>query len=182
MKQIFIIITVFLCISSLAQNSNHETKGRIGIALNSSTNGEVYPIRVIPSITFLKGNHQLELGVGLHPIIKKDQRILSGDFNYKYFPNGITKKFNLYFLAALSYTNGHYDRFFPVTYHHLFLNGGYGFQVTPFKNAYLGTNISMGTFTYQKRSDVPYNTFQKVEFFEKFGLNMAFQFNFGYRF
>ena len=177
---LFIIIIGLIALKSRAQNEAIVRK--FGFSINSSINGEIYPIRLVPSITYLKNKSQLELGFGIHPFIRKDQYIFSGEFNYKYFPNGTENKFNLYLIANLSYIHNPRKTFYPTTYNYLFLNGGYGFQLCPFENAYMGTNITIGTFTYSKQSDIPYESFVRKDFFEEFGFNLAFQFNIGYRF
>jgi hypothetical protein len=46
----------------------------------------------------------------------------------------------------------------------------------------MGTNMSLGTFSYSKRSEIPYDSFAKKDLFDEFGFNLAFQFNIGYRF
>jgi hypothetical protein len=177
------IITLIIGLASLTSAAQTDTtEGKFGFALNSSLNGEIYPIRLVPSITYLKKNSQLELGVGVHPFIRKDQNIYSGELNYKYFPNGTDKKYNMYLIASLSYIHNPRKTYYPTTYNYLFLNGGYGFQLAPFKNAYMGTNMTVGTFTYAKRSEIPYDSFVKKDLFDAFGFNLAFQFNIGYRF
>ena len=179
----YYLIAITICFTTvLGKAQTESSQGKFGIAINSSMNGEVYPIRIVPSITYLKGNSQAELGFGIHPFIRKDQNIFSGEFNYKYFPNGTDKKFNMYLIANLSYVHNPRKTFYPTTYNYLFLNGGYGFQLSPFKNAYMGTNMTVGTFTYNKQSEIPYDSFVKKDFFDEFGFNLAFQFNIGYRF
>ena len=177
------LFTIIIGLTSLAGAAQTDSpQGKFGIALNSSLNGEVYPIRLVPSITYLKKNSQLELGIGVHPFIRIDQNIYSGEFNYKYFPNGTEKKFNMYLIASLSYVHNLRKTYYPATYNYIFLNGGYGFQLVPFKNAYMGTNMSIGAFTNSKRSDIPYESFAKRNLFDELGFNLAFQFNIGYRF
>jgi hypothetical protein len=180
---ILIIIIGLFSFSGHAQtDSTKQEKGRIGVAINSSMNGEVYPIRLVPTITYLTGNSQFELGFGIHPFIRKDQNILSGEFNYKYFPNGVEKKFNMYVIGHLSYIHNPRKTYHPTTYNYLFLNGGYGFQLTPFKNAYMGTNFTAGVYTYNKRSKVEIPGSIDKSLFDSFTFNLAFQFNIGYRF
>ncbi len=180
MHKILVIIIGLICFCGHAQTDN--ATSRIGFALNSSVNGEVYPIRLVPSLTFLKGKSQFELGFGIHPFIRSDQNIYSGELNYKYFPNGVDQKFSMYLISRLSYIHNPRKTFYPTTYNYLFLNGGYGFQISPFKNAYMGTNISAGLFTYDKKSETPYTSFAEKDLFDNFNLNFAFQFNIGYRF
>ena len=172
---------ILICLIPIAANAQSEHKDGFGFALNSSMNGELYPIRVIPGATYLSGKSQFELGIGFHPIIK-DQRILSVDLNYKYFPNRTENKFNMYLITSFSYVNNKRDTYYSSTYNYLFLNGGYGFQINAFKGLYLGTNMGLGIFTYSKKSEIPYPSFATNNLFDEFGLNLAFQFNAGYRF
>ncbi|MCH2233347.1 MAG: hypothetical protein MK078_03755 [Crocinitomicaceae bacterium] len=177
-----ILTLIFGLLPILVSAQTDAEKGQFGFALNSSMNGEIYPIRLVPSVTYFNKNSQFELGFGIHPFIRKDQNIYSGEFNYKFFPNGTGNKFNMYVIGRFSYIHNPRDTYYPTTYNYLFLNGGYGFQLVPFKNAYMGTNISIGTFTYNKRSEIPYDGFTEKNLFDSFGFNLAFQFNFGYRF
>lgn len=181
MKQ-FLVIVLLALAPAIGLAQNNSLKGQFGFALNSSINGEVYPIRLVPSVSYLKNNNQFELGIGVHPFIRKDQNIYSVEFNYKYFPNGTDKKFNLYLLSQLSYLHNPRRTYYPTTYNYIFLNGGYGLQLVPFKNAYLGTNMSAGLFTYSKNSEIPYDSFSEKKLFNDLGFNLAFQFNIGYRF
>jgi hypothetical protein len=184
MKQgiLIILIGLFSLFSQAQTDGNERNKGKIGVAINSSMNGEVYPIRLVPSITYIRGKSQFELGLGIHPFIRKDQNIFSGEFNYKYFPNGTEKKFNMYVIGRFSYIHNPRKTYYPTTYDYLFLNGGYGFQLTPFKNAYIGTNFTAGTYTYNKRTEAEIPGVVEKHLFDSFGFNLAFQFNIGYRF
>lgn len=177
---IFVLLIGLASVSGLAQSET--TAGKFGFALNSSLNGEVYPLRLVPSITYLNRNTQLELGAGVHPFFRKDQTIVSGEFNVKYFPNGTEQKFNMYLITSLSYLHNPRKTYYPTTYNYLFLHGGYGFQLNLSQRAYMGTNMSVGTFSYSKRSEIPYDSFAKQDLFETFGFVLAFQFNVGYRF
>lgn len=163
-----------------AQSS--DAKGKFGITLNSSVNGELYPVRVVPSLTYFKGKNQFELGFGFNPFVRETQKLLSGEFNYKYFPNGVENKFNMYLISRLSYVNSARDTYYPTKYNFLFLNVGYGFEINAYKGAYIGTNLSTGIYTNSKKSEIPYTAFASQKLFEKFGFNLAFQFNLGYRF
>lgn len=181
MKQYLIIL--FLGLIPIANyGQSQDSTRRFGFAINSSFNGELYPVRIVPSAIYIKRNNQLELGVGFNPANRETQKLLSGEFNYKYFPNGHGKKYNMFFITRISYVNSARDTYYPTTYKYLFVNGGYGFEVIPFKNVFLGTNVSFGAFTNSKKSEIPYDAFQSQKMFDKIGLNLAFQFNLGYRF
>ena len=178
----YIFITLVSLIPFVANAQSSDSTGRFGFTLNSSVNGELYPIRLVPSLTYIKGKHQLELGVGFNLSDRKFQKLVSSELNYKYFPNGTENKFNMYLLARFSYINSARDTYYPTNYNYLFLNGGYGIEIKAFKGAYIGTNISSGIFTYSKKSDIPYQAFASQKLFDTFGFNLAFQFNVGYRF
>jgi hypothetical protein len=178
----YIFITLVSLIPFVANAQSSDSTGRFGFTLNSSVNGELYPIRLVPSLTYIKGKHQLELGVGFNLSDRKFQKLVSSELNYKYFPNGTENKFNMYLLARFSYINSARDTYYPTNYNYLFLNGGYGIEIKAFKGAYIGTNISSGIFTYSKKSDIPYQAFASQKLFDKFRFNLAFQFNVGYRF
>ncbi|MCB0734502.1 MAG: hypothetical protein H6608_12500 [Flavobacteriales bacterium] len=177
------ILIALTCLFAFRSNGQtHPSRGKFGFVLNSSLNGEVYPIRLVPSVSYYTGKNQFELGLGLHPILTKKDRILSCEMNYKFFPNGTANKFNMFLITRFSYVNLARDSYYPATYNYLFLNGGYGFEINAFKGAYVGTNISTGAFTYQKSSQNPYLHYSKERLFNEIGINVAFQFCLGYRF
>lgn len=180
--KLYFIISLFGLIPFFSFAQSMDSTGRFGFALNSSFNGELYPVRIVPSAIYTKGKNQFELGVGFNPVSRQNQKILSGELNYKYFPNGHNKKFNMYLITRISYVNSSRDNYYPSTYNFLFANAGYGFEINRFKNAFMGTNVSIGTFTFNKKSEIPYTEFANQQFFDEFGFNLAFQFHIGYRF
>ncbi len=135
----FIILTLISLIPFVTNAQLDDSKGRFGIALNSSVNGELYPVRIVPSLTYSKGKSQFELGLGFNPFLRKSQKLLSSEFNYKYFPNGTDKKFNTYLIARFSYMNSARDTYYPTHYNYLFLNGGYGLEIKAYKGLYIDT-------------------------------------------
>lgn len=100
--------------------------------------------------------------------------------NYKYFPNGLAQKFNLYFVTQLSIIHNQRNTYYPATYNYLFVNTGYGFQIKLFEGAYLGTNVKIGTFTYNKTSENPYEGFHSTDFFDETGFILDFQLHLSY--
>ena len=178
----YIFLSLISLIHFVANAQSGDSKGSFGFALNSSINGDVYPIRIVPSLVYIKGKNQLELGFGFNPFIRKSQKLLSSEFNYKYFPNGTENKFNIYLIARFSYINSARNTYYPTNYNYLFLNGGYGIEIKASKKVYIGTNISTGIFTYGKKSDIPYEAFASQKLFDTFRFNLAFQFNVAYRF
>lgn len=150
MKSSHLILFFFFIATLAAAQDNILERNKLGISLNSATNGAVYPPRIIPSILYHYSKHQFELGIGFHPFIQEDEKVVSSEFNYNFFSNGKAQKFNMYVLASLVYLYHLKERYFPATYHYLFLQGGYGFQINLNDKTYLGTNIRLGAFTYHK--------------------------------
>lgn len=179
--------TIIAFIGLLPFISNAQTTEparKLGFALNSSINGELLSIGLVPSITYTKGKNQLELGIGTYPFNRDRQTMLSCEFNQKYYPNGWANKYNMYFMTRAAYFNNRVKTFYPATYKYLFLNAGYGLEVSPIPSAgfYMGTNMTLGTFTVSSTSEVPHKAFQKQDLFQEFGFNLAFQASVGYRF
>jgi len=146
MKKHFIILLLGL-MSIISRGQSQESTSSLGFTINSSFNGELYPFRIVPSLIYFKGNSQLELGVGFNPLARQTQKLLSSEFNYKYFPNGNRQKFNMFLITRLSHVHSTKNTYYPTIYNYLFLNGGYGFEIKPSKNMFIGTNISLGGFT-----------------------------------
>lgn len=179
---IIIILAILIPYLSNAQKSDN-TSNRYGFALNSDFNAEVNTIGFVPSALYYKGKSQFELGIGFYPFVLKYQKMVSGNFNYKYFPNGADNKYNLFLIVSCAYVNQLRNTYYPANYQYLFLSGGYGFQMRLFKGAYLGTSINLGTFTKSKRTENPYKNYLGTQdLFEEFSMNLAFQVNVGYRF
>jgi hypothetical protein len=178
----FILLTLVLFSYSLTYAQSDESSGRFGFSLNSSFNSELRPLRIVPSLTYMAGKSQFEAGFGFNPFILKERKTFSGELNYKYFPNGIKNKFNIYLLIRFSYIHDKRETYHPSTYNFLFINGGYGIEIKASKNVSLGTNISAGAFTFSKKSKIPYEAFAEQGFFGELGFNFALQFNLGYRF
>lgn len=180
---LILVIGLLSCKSmAYAQNSVQADRG-FGVAINSAFNGQVLPFRTIATGLYYQGAHQLELGLGIHPFIRKEQSIVSADMNYKLFPNGRHNKLNLYLLADISYINTRRETFYPTTYHYLFLHGGYGVELNGFAGTYIDTSVSFGGFTYKKTSENPASSYLDADqFFKEVASSMNLQVSVGYRF
>lgn len=180
----YIFITLIGLISLVSEAQTQDATGKLGFTVNFSINGELLLFRATPSVTYTKGKNQLELGVGMHPFNLKQERLLSFELNHKYYPNGQSNKYNMYFISRAMFVNNKRKTFYPTTYNYLFMNAGYGFDVIPIPNYgfYMGTNMTVGAFSYSKQSDTPHEIFEHQSMFKKFGYNFAFQANLGYRF
>ena len=143
-------------------------------------NGEV-PLRLVPTAILLVGKNQLEAGVGIHPFIHRDHRVVSVELNYKYFPNGLENAISPYLVGQLAYARDARKAYYPTTYHFMFLNGGYGLMLSGDSRTYLGTNVSIGPYARIRRSENPYPGFDSDGLVDDVGFNLAFQLNVGYR-
>lgn len=174
-RSLLITLPLLLPLAHHAQTIDSKNTSQLGFSLNMGFDGELYDFQVTPSLVYLKGNNQVELGLGFNPFDRADQTLLSGDISYKYFPNGPGGKFNLYLVSQLAIIHNQRNTYYPAAYNYLFLHAGYGFQIKLFKGAYLGTNVKMGTFTYDKSSENPYEGFHSIDFFDEVGFNLGFQ-------
>jgi len=175
-------VVVGLTLAMAPLTSHAGDAPRWGVAMNSNVSGEVPAMRLVPTASVLLDRTQLEAGVGLHPFIRTDQRVWSGELNAKFFPNGTEDKLNLYLISQLAYVYKDLETYYPTTYHYLFMLGGYGLTVTNPNGIYMGTNVTVGPYTFNRRSENPYPGFGSDEMFDEVGLALAFQFNLGYRF
>lgn len=181
-KKHYLIISIIALLPLFNYAQSTESKGRFGANINTSINGEFYAFMLVPNLTYTKGKSQLELGVGLNLNKRQEESLWSGELNYKFYPNEMDNKINFYFLSQIAYLNRAQHSFYAANYNYLFVNGGYGIEIKAHKDIYLGSHISVGAFSYSKTSENPYHEFSKSDFFEELGLNLAFQFNVGYRF
>jgi len=181
MKSI-VVIAIILSSSFLVRSQDNESNRRFGVALNSAVNGEVLQVRLVPSAVLSINKHQLELGVGVNPFFRKDQKIWSGEFNYLFFPNGREKKYNMHFITHLSYLNVNRATYYKQLDNYFFYSAGYGFTVRLFKNLYSGTNVTAGGYFLKQRSENPYTHVEESKPGMQTGFNIGFQLNVGYRF
>ncbi len=177
----YLIAPLFGLVPLLSFGQSSDSTGAFGFALNSGMNGELYPYRIVPSVVYSMKTSQFELGLGFNPFYRDSERLLSSEFNYKYFPNATVNKFNLYFLVNFSYIRRSLESFFPTTYNYLFVNGGYGLEIRQGQNLFWGTNVSYGVFTFNKKSEIPVEAFSSQRIFDEFGSNLAFQLSIRYR-
>jgi hypothetical protein len=180
----YIIIALIGLLTFTLQAQSNETPGKFGLSLNTAFNGELPTPRIIPSVTYTKGKNQYDLGIGFQPFNLDQERLLSIELSEKHYINGMESKYNMYFISTASLVNIKRDTYYPATYNYLFLNTGYGFDVQPIPNfgLYLGTNMTIGMFTYSKQTDTPNDMFQSQKMFREFGYNLTLQANIGYRF
>jgi len=180
----YIILLLILMIPFVnqAQSTPRDNNGKFGFVLNAGFNGELYALQVAPSIAYSKDINQFEFGIGWNPFDRGDQTLLSGELNYKYFPNGTDQKYNLYLFTQLAFVQNHRDTYYPATYNYLFLTGGYGFQVKLLERAYLGTDIGLGAFSFSKRSENPYDGFSEIAFLTDIEMCLEAQIHICYRF
>ncbi len=180
MKQI--LFTTFIIIAFTCFSQTDKVKGRFGCAVNSSLLEYSQSVGIAPTATYFKNNHQLELGIGIHPFEALNVRIISLELNYMYFANGISNRFNLYFITNFTSSNKRFRSLYDeINYNYLILTGGYGFQFRILKDAYVGTDINAGGLTRSKTSDNP-NYLSSESFFHRIYLTGMIRLNIGYRF
>ena len=178
------LLVLLTALSGVAQaQSTDITKSGFGFAFNSDFNNQINAIEITPTTLYYSGNSQFELGVGLNPFNLKDQRIVRGRVNYKYFPNGREDRFNMYLMMSCNYTNQLKKTYYSTTNQYLFLSSGYGFQVRIVDGLNLGANLNLGTFTQSMQSENPYlEQLGTPKMFHNLGMSLAIQVHVGYRF
>ena len=80
----YLLILWFGLIPFIHYGETEDFPKGFGFALNTSFNGELGRIRLVPSVVYFKKNNQFELGVGFNPFIRDSQKLLSTEFNYKF--------------------------------------------------------------------------------------------------
>ena len=174
--------------SVFGQENANPTEKHFGVAINSSILGEVGSVSFAPTATYYQNKHQFELGFAIHPFDMQFSRRLGADFSYKYFPNGIDNRFNLYFTTNLTLTNEYreYTNYYSGRYesnmNFVSLTGGYGFQVKLFGGAYIGTSLNLGVRTCSTKVTTGSNYNYSSPMFDEYYLDGALRLNIGYRF
>jgi hypothetical protein len=191
-----LIALFFLICFSFSLQSQTETNKKewhFGVAINSGFALSAGALNTNPTGTFYINRHQVELGFGFYPLNTKksnDLRLMGGQLNYKFYPNGIHKRFSLYFMNGLTYTykvgvdkHLHIDdlnQYVITTQNkdkYLSLISGFGFDVKIFKNGYMGSCLNFGLTTSNSSLEL-----LSTKHFQTIGLNGALRLNIGYRF
>lgn len=187
MKQI-IVILLFCWTSSMSfsQVGSNIKDVHLGAAINSSLSGIVGTISVAPTFTFYSNGNEVGLGFAIHPFHISSPRIIGIELSYRYYPNGISERFSMFFEVNATYTNSFRDHYYLINnyqtnYNFINFLGGYGFDIKVFKNGYIGTSLNIGLNTSGRKSTdsgAQYN----YNMFDQFDLDGAVRIRIGYRF
>ena len=190
MKNSILFICLFSIFNVSAQEKSETSNKHFGVALNSSILAEIGAVSIAPTGFYYVNKHQVELGFSVHPFYSSSNaRRLGAELNYKYFPNGIDNRFNLYFSTNLTYTNDYYmhentsaNYRYERRTNYLTLTGGYGFQVSLFKRAYIGTSLNLGVTTCSYEVSGTNSPTYSNSMLGEYYLDAAVRLNIGYRF
>lgn len=190
MKNSILFICLFSLFNVSAQEKSETSNKHFGVALNSSIMAEIGGVTIAPTGFYYVNKHQVELGFAVHPFYTSSSaRRLGAELNYKYFPNGIDNRFNLYFSTNLTYTNEYYEQTYSSNNYRyerktnfLTLTGGYGFQLSLFKKAYVGTSLNLGVTTCSYEVSGSSSPTYSNPMLGEFYLDAALRLNVGYRF
>lgn len=180
-----LVITVILTILGFKAYPQVEAEvAPFGFALNVSQDGEISLPRFVPSLTYTRSKNQMELGLGFQPFAPDQEEVFSIEINHKYYPNGRDTQFSFYLLTHGALVHNELKTYHPTSYNYLFLSLGYGFELKPQPKygLYLGTNMSLGGYTYNKQSETAPEMFRRQAWFEDFGYNLSLQAAVGWRF
>lgn len=183
-----ILTMLIFCISSIAfgQVDSGTKEIHFGATINSSVSADVGSFSIAPTATYYSNGSEFGLGFAIHPFKIKNPRIFGIELSYRYYPNGISNRFNLFFEVNSTYTNSFRDHLYKnnnyqTTYQFLNLLGGYGFELRVFDGLYLGTSLNIGGST-RSRKDTNTGTNNNYGLFEQFDLDGAIRLRIGYRF
>lgn len=181
-KRHFLAIFILLSMKVCSQVEVRETP--FGFTLNVSQDGEFSTPRIVPSLSYTNANNQVEIGLGFQ-VFGLDQEVqYSLELNHKYYPNARNNKFSFYLLTHGALVHSDLNTYYPASYNYLFLSLGYGFEIKPQPQygLYLGTNMSLGGYTYNKQSETAPEMFRRQAWFEDFGYYLSLQAAVGWRF
>lgn len=183
-----ILTMLIFCISSIAfgQVDPKPKEIHFGATINSSLLADVGSFSVAPTATYYSNGSEFGLGFAIHPFKIEHPRIIGVELSYRYYPNGISNRFNLFFEVNSTYTNYFRDHLYinnnyQTTYQFLDLLGGYGFELKVFDGLYLGTSLNIGGAT-RSRKDTGSGAIYNYGLFEQFDLDGAIRLRIGYRF
>jgi opacity protein-like surface antigen len=194
------IIVIFISNIVFAQKDTNNLDRSFGFSLNTSICGYSYNLPTVIALTYRNQNHQFELGPKFQ-FTRNDyyKRQLGIEFDYRYYPNGIEKRFSMFLLINADYYSRlllrEYQQYSndPLfagtvnqrsTRNYYTLNAGYGVQMNLLGKLYLGSNIGIGILLEDyddKRTSTNENlNSYKGDFSEE--LNFIASMSLGYRF
>ena len=160
MKILGIVFVLIFSSVSLAQKDSTKLVRNFGVSLNTSICRYSYDFPTSFVLSYRIQKHQFELGPKFQ-FMRNDysKRQLGIDFNYRYYPNGISKRFSMFFLTNSDFYTKLLEREYqqnsndPLlagtvsqksTRNYYTLNLGYGVQMNVVGKLYLGSNIGLG--------------------------------------
>lgn len=147
-------LVLFICLAFSVQSQTDSSKRNFQFGLSTGLLLNDYGAAKTISVFYQKNKHQFDLGpsFGLFSHYG-DSKSLCLEGNYRYYPNGINQRFNLFFLLNLSYY--HSNRTYngtqgTIVYLNQFtdniynFNAGYGFNLAIWKGLFLGVQVGAG--------------------------------------
>lgn len=171
MKKIICLLILLTALSANAAMAQDSIKKRsyLGIEL-SYQNPRIFKDGFLPALTFSQGKHQIYAGPQLMYLNTAPQAIWGAQAGYRFFPNGSTNRFNLFFDYNFSFLKGsiteehlnnHSYWEFPKTRTTQLLSLdnylGFGFQLKILKNLYASTAIGVGVGFYKEEYTYTYS-------------------------
>lgn len=194
------LVTCLLAGIVSAQSDSTKKEKQFGVSVAQTLSS--YPGYFTTGLlaTYRIHKHQLEFGPKFFLIDRNyyNQRF-GTEFNYRYYPNGVHNRFNLFFLLNADYIHlykiSDYQQYVSSSNQYVMVNKkrrdndltmniGYGFHANLFKGLYIGNNIGAGILL--ERSKVVRNsTESSINSTNRYN-NMALSFlltvTLGYRF
>lgn len=161
MKTIVTVSVLFFGIcAAIAQVDSTKSEFRVGISTNMTVNSYSYPIVYSVLGTISNEKHQFDLGPQFtfdRSDYYKNQ--IGVEANYRYHPNGISKRFSSFLLVNIDFFNRTLDRTYDqlssdpqfvgsvhqiATRRYYALNAGYGIRFRLVDQFYVSSNVGIG--------------------------------------
>ncbi|MDH4472922.1 MAG: hypothetical protein QE487_09955 [Fluviicola sp.] len=144
-KVILILSWIFLAPIAFSQFKLDENAEK-GLTLGAFGLIEIEGILVGPEFGIVRKHHSFQFGLGNNISAYPRFRSWGGNFNYSYYPNGQSNRFDLFFnynlVAAYRYYSSKSQGFLQS---HLL---GYGFNINFSQRCFLATSLGFGIQTY----------------------------------
>lgn len=155
-------IFVLLYLPAISQNNSTQSPYKLGVTVSSSVNIISGDLLIAPLMTVRKNKHQFELGPQfVYGQLNRDNRNIGVEFNYRYYPNGNDKRFEMFLFVNSNYINSFQEQSYILHSYSISgevhgtvinttkgysatIHAGYGVQVNIFKGAYIGSNVGLG--------------------------------------
>ena len=182
--RLFLLFVLLLILNKTGISQEElSTPKKWGITLASYANTEVYPVQILPGVSYSLGKSEFYFGLGFHPVINEEQRIISGNFKYRYYHHNRSKLFSGFIVGSMNYVQNRRKNYFTLRGNYMLLQAGYGFSFRIKPHFYLSSYIAFGPYGYWRKTNNPYPFEERNgSLFDRRGFLFSGQVGYDYRF